>query len=680
MSLSDFEILKQLGKGAFGSVNLVRRKKDLKTYAMKRIRLTTLSQKEKETALNEIRILASLNHKNIIGYKESFIDESSNTLNIIMEYADDGDIESKIKENIKKRLYFSENTIWNWVIQILEGIYYLHSNKIMHRDLKGANIFLMKNGILKLGDLGVSKIAKMGFAQTQTGTPYYCAPEIWKEQPYNDKCDIWSLGCIIYEICSLRPPFKGTSFKNLYYNISLGKYYPIPHFYSEELGKLISMMIVVDARRRANAENLINCDIVKKRIKGFYENGKKALLIQTIKMPRNIRDINQKLPKARYEEKEMMKDYDRNNGNNNRNSNNVNGNNYNENVQINKVDYNVKYGQRDNQYNPYNNNNQFNQNRNNNQYNPYNYFNNNYHNQYNENRNNNPYDNRNNNNNYPYNQNYHNKYNDPSYNQVKSPNINKYDYLNKYDNNMKLKNENIQFQKAITPKIYLHQFQNPATRAKVSQRKEKYDNNQKPNTPMFGIKNNNNNNYNNYYNQHNYNNRDYNNYKQNQEKNLNQNSIDDLISDYLNQNKNNNNNNNYNNQNYNNYNNDYNYNKNREYENNNNTNKSKERCKDLYGQKNIESGRRTPIFNAPMYNYANNNRNKYNYDFREQRNYNDDKYMNYINEKRRNDNQYNNPYLDGRGRYNEIRQNNNYDNIYRVFGQNDNNNNYRKYF
>ena len=82
-----------------------------------------------------------------------------------------------------------------------------------------------------------------------------------------------------------------------------------------------------------------------------------------------------------------------------------------------------------------------------------------------------------------------------------------------------------------------------------------------------------------------------------------------------------------------------------------------------------------------MYNYANNNRNKYNYDFREQRNYNDDKYMNYINEKRINDNQYNNnPYLEGRGRYNEIRQNNNYDNIYRVFGQNDNNNNYRKYF
>ena len=164
----------------------------------------------------------------------------------------------------------------------------------------------MKNCTLKIGDLGVSKIIKMCLVNTQIDTPYYCAPEIWKEQPYNDKCDIWSLGCIIYEICSLKPPFKGNSIENLYYNISNGKYSPIPYIYSEELGKLISMMIVVDARRRANAEMLINCDIVKKRIKGFYEDGKKALLIMIIKIPKNIRDINEKLPKGRYEEKDIM--------------------------------------------------------------------------------------------------------------------------------------------------------------------------------------------------------------------------------------------------------------------------------------------------------------------------------------------------------------------------------------
>ena len=111
MSLSDFEVIKQLGKGAFGSVSLVRRKKDSQTYAMKRIRLIPLSEKEREISLNEIRIIASLSHQNIISYKESFLDESSKTLNIVMEYADGGDIETKIKENKQKNLYFSEKTM-----------------------------------------------------------------------------------------------------------------------------------------------------------------------------------------------------------------------------------------------------------------------------------------------------------------------------------------------------------------------------------------------------------------------------------------------------------------------------------------------------------------------------------------------------------------------------------------
>ena len=91
----------------------------------------------------------------------------------------------------------------------------------------------MKNVTLKIEDLGVSKIIKMCLAHTQTGIPYYCAPEILREKPYNDKCDI--IGFIIYEIYSLKFPFKGNSIENLYYNISSGKYSPIPYIYSEEV-------------------------------------------------------------------------------------------------------------------------------------------------------------------------------------------------------------------------------------------------------------------------------------------------------------------------------------------------------------------------------------------------------------------------------------------------------------
>ena len=99
-------------------------------------------------------------------------DEKSRTLNMIMEYADDGDISHKIQDNLKRRLRFEESTIWEWILQLLKGLKYLHDNKIMHRDIKCANIFLMKNGLLKIGDLNVSKFAKSNMARTQTGTPH----------------------------------------------------------------------------------------------------------------------------------------------------------------------------------------------------------------------------------------------------------------------------------------------------------------------------------------------------------------------------------------------------------------------------------------------------------------------------------------------------------------------------
>ncbi len=84
----------------------------------------------------------------------------------------------------------------------------LHEKKIFHRDLKSANVFMNSDGTSKLGDLNVSKVAKKGLLYTQTGTPYYASPEVWKDSPYDSKSDIWSLGCVIYEMTTLKPPFR----------------------------------------------------------------------------------------------------------------------------------------------------------------------------------------------------------------------------------------------------------------------------------------------------------------------------------------------------------------------------------------------------------------------------------------------------------------------------------------
>ena len=141
-----------------------------------------------------------------------------------MEFADDGDLNSKIQKYRKTGSIFPESLIWSYTIQMVQGLKALHDCKIMHRDLKSANIFLMKNGTCKLGDLNVSKVVKMGMLRTQTGTPYYASPEVWNDSPYSYKSDLWSIGIVVYELCALRPPFKGKNMDDLYKNVCRGRY------------------------------------------------------------------------------------------------------------------------------------------------------------------------------------------------------------------------------------------------------------------------------------------------------------------------------------------------------------------------------------------------------------------------------------------------------------------------
>lgn len=170
-----------------------------------------------------------------------------------MELANGGDLDSKITQAKNLKSFVKEEKIWHIVRNLVEGLIALHETKIVHRDIKCANVFLSNDGGVKLGDLNVSKIAKVGIMQTQTGTPYYCPPEVWNDKPYNSKCDIWSLGCVIYELTCLKPPFLAKNMNELYSKVQKGAYPAIPKHFSNGLSSFISKCLQVNPANRPSA-------------------------------------------------------------------------------------------------------------------------------------------------------------------------------------------------------------------------------------------------------------------------------------------------------------------------------------------------------------------------------------------------------------------------------------------
>lgn len=303
MSLENFEIIRKLGEGAFSCVFKASRKSDGQCYALKKVKLGTLSIKEKENALNEVRILASISHPNIIAYKDSFIDEASNTLCIVMELAEGGDLMKKLQDHKKQKSSYPEPQIWFALLQIANGLKCLHDANIIHRDLKCANIFISKEGIFKLGDLNVSKVNKKGMAYTQTGTPYYASPEVWKDKPYTFSSDIWSLGCVIYEMASLDPPFVAGDMQSLFKKITKGEYPPLSHLYSESLSKTIRQLLQINPILRPSCDKILEIPFLQ-RYKSSAQSSpdpKSIDLLKTIKFDPSLQDLRNKLPSPNYE-------------------------------------------------------------------------------------------------------------------------------------------------------------------------------------------------------------------------------------------------------------------------------------------------------------------------------------------------------------------------------------------
>lgn len=301
-----FKVLKFVGKGSYGSVFLVQRMADGQTYALKEMDVRSMSQAEREDSANEIRLLASVSHANVIAYNEAFLD--GNRLCIIMEYAPDGDLAKIIKKHQMMKRPIPEDQIWRYFIQVVLGIQALHGMKILHRDIKPGNIMVFENGMAKVGDLGIAKLlTKTAAAKTQIGTPHYMPPEIWKNRPYSFTSDTWALGCLLYELSTLSVPFEARSMSELRYKVLRGTFPPLPSTFSRDLAALVRDCLEPNPDKRPSLDALMAHPSITSRLhllphecrhppsSGGYS------LIETIKVPRgNIQAIKNKLPPANY--------------------------------------------------------------------------------------------------------------------------------------------------------------------------------------------------------------------------------------------------------------------------------------------------------------------------------------------------------------------------------------------
>ena len=258
--LKDYKIIKHIGAGAQADVYKVIGLKNRKIYAMKVI-------KDKNMNSKEVQVLKKINSPTIIHLYESQVLNEKEYM--VLEFAQRGTLYERIKEYSKENKKFEQIQILDWMVQIFIGLYCLHKNDIMHRDIKSDNLFLCDNDVVKIGDLG--QASNESKCKSFVGTFFYRAPEMQDFGEYKKEIDIWSAGVVLYELIMLCRPFEGIEQKEVQNRIEKIDYKPIPEDTDYRLKKILHLTLTYK-ENRASAAQLLSFDFIKSRINYFNEN------------------------------------------------------------------------------------------------------------------------------------------------------------------------------------------------------------------------------------------------------------------------------------------------------------------------------------------------------------------------------------------------------------------------
>lgn len=274
-----YQKINKIGQGSFGTVFLVQHVQDFTTsgkpciYVLKEIELDPKDPECRTKALAEVQFLRKLHNPYIISLVDCF--EKKNTINIVMQYADGGDMDLRLKDRKARRAngdmeaYFEEKKVCSWLVQMCLGMKHIHDNKILHRDIKSSNVFLTEDDIIKIGDFGVARMLAntLDQAGTQIGTPYYLSPEICMNEEYNFKSDVWAMGVVMYEVASLRRPFEGNNILSLVKDIVTKHHPPPPECYSADLRDVLDGMLNKDPGERISIRKILKLPFLRSEVK-----------------------------------------------------------------------------------------------------------------------------------------------------------------------------------------------------------------------------------------------------------------------------------------------------------------------------------------------------------------------------------------------------------------------------
>eukprot|EP01053_Blabericola_migrator_P010682 Blabericola_migrator_1__10681@NODE_609_length_7298_cov_332_353616_g442_i0_p1_GENE_NODE_609_length_7298_cov_332_353616_g442_i0NODE_609_length_7298_cov_332_353616_g442_i0_p1_ORF_typecomplete_len718_score67_70Pkinase/PF00069_25/9_2e74Pkinase_Tyr/PF07714_17/9_4e58Kinaselike/PF14531_6/2e16Pkinase_fungal/PF17667_1/2_2e12Kdo/PF06293_14/0_0003WaaY/PF06176_11/0_00043APH/PF01636_23/0_0044PIP49_C/PF12260_8/0_0031SAS4/PF15460_6/6_8SAS4/PF15460_6/9_3FTA2/PF13095_6/9_1FTA2/PF13095_6/44_NODE_609_length_7298_co len=264
--LDDYEDLGEIGRGQFGSVHKVRLRSDPSVVLVwKKLDYQRMPEKEKRQLQQEVQLLQTLEHPHVVRYLGKINDKSNSHIYLLMEYCDGGDLSKYLDHTVRKGFPLPEDTILLWFAQLVDALHYCHtlpSGRVFHRDIKPQNVLICeKYRKVKLGDFGLAKMLKpqQHMAQTHVGTPYYMSPEVLNRSQYDAKSDIWSLGCLLFEMATGRSPHcKATTLEHLKSLVANNHIEKLPSMFSRELYSLILWMLTKNPANRPSTTDLKN--------------------------------------------------------------------------------------------------------------------------------------------------------------------------------------------------------------------------------------------------------------------------------------------------------------------------------------------------------------------------------------------------------------------------------------